>query len=273
MKAQSQSFTKISLTFIGLIIVSTVVMLLIGSWLTTMIDGPKGMNLIILQWFTTIGAMLIPGYWLFKQVKSTGQQGPLTLTVTLSAIGLFSLWMPLAEYAMNGLLGLAEASNISWVQKQIAESAAHAELFGQMIFMPGWAYRLMGALTVILLPAVAEEYFFRGGIQRLLGQVMSHRLALVLTALVFSLAHGLPLQVPYLFAGGLIIGYAYQVTGKLWVPMAAHALHNAIVYGLVVQGGPERLSGDHSMPVLAIVICSLGAIAASYVVIQSANKA
>ncbi|MDO7726072.1 MAG: hypothetical protein MUP83_02020, partial [Schleiferiaceae bacterium] len=63
MKAQSQSFTKISLTFIGLIIVSTVVMLLIGSWLTTMIDGPKGMNLIILQWFTTIGAMLIPGYW------------------------------------------------------------------------------------------------------------------------------------------------------------------------------------------------------------------
>jgi hypothetical protein len=40
-----------------------------------------------------------------------------------------------------------------------------------------------------------------------------------------------------------------------------------------VQGGPERLSGDHSMPVLAIVICSLGAIAASYVVIQSANKA
>ena len=131
----------------------------------------------------------------------------------------------------------------------------------------------MGALTVILLPAMAEEYFFRGGIQRLLGQMMSHRLALVLTALVFSLAHGLPLQVPYLFAGGLIIGYAYQVTGKLWVPMAAHALHNAIVYGLVVQGGPERLSGDHSMPVLAIVICSLGAIAASYVVIQSANKA
>ena len=61
---------------IGLIIVSTVVMLLIGSWLTTMIDGPKGMNLIILQWFTTIGAMLIPGYWLFKQVKSTGQQAP-----------------------------------------------------------------------------------------------------------------------------------------------------------------------------------------------------
>lgn len=273
MNAENQSFTKTSLTFIGLIIVSTVVMLLIGRWLTAMIDGPQGLDLIILQWFTTIGAMLIPGYWLFKQVQSTSQPGPITLIVTLSAIALFSLWMPLAEAAMNGLLGLAEASNIGWVQQQIAQSAVHARLFGQMIFMPGWAYRLMGALTVIVLPAVAEEIFFRGGIQRLLGQVMSPRLALILAALVFSLAHGLPLQVPYLFAGGLIIGYVYQVTGKLWIPMAAHGLHNAIVYGFVMQGGPERLIDHNSMSVLTIAMCSLAAIAASYGVIQSANKA
>ncbi len=52
-------------------------------------------------------------------------------------------------------------------------------------------------------------------------------LALVASALFFSLVHFQPLQIPGLFVFGLVLGTCAQRTGRLGMSIFAHAAFNA----------------------------------------------
>jgi uncharacterized protein len=52
-------------------------------------------------------------------------------------------------------------------------------------------------------------------------------LALVASALFFALVHFQPLQIPGLFAFGLILGACAQRTGRLGMGILAHSAFNA----------------------------------------------
>jgi hypothetical protein len=93
------------------------------------------------------------------------------------------------------------------------------------------ALRLFGAVLVVPL---IEELFWRSFLLRWIDQRdflallpgQSSLRALVVSSAVFALAH------PLWFAGlvaGLIYGTLYQVTGRLWFPIAAHALTNLML--------------------------------------------
>ncbi|GAA4765474.1 CPBP family intramembrane glutamic endopeptidase [Actinomycetospora chibensis] len=93
---------------------------------------------------------------------------------------------------------------------------------------------LIGGLVVPL----GEELLFRGvgyGVLRRLGQVV----AVVLSAGVFALAHGLNV----VFAAALLLGVVnavlYERTGSIWPPVAAHATFNLISFALVLAVGGQ----------------------------------
>jgi membrane protease YdiL (CAAX protease family) len=92
----------------------------------------------------------------------------------------------------------------------------------------GFGEFMVNIVIIALLPAVAEELLFRGGIQRSFGRMFRHpHVAIWISAFIFSAIH---VQFfgffPRLLLGAAF-GYIYLWTGSLWYAMFAHFLNNA----------------------------------------------
>jgi len=87
---------------------------------------------------------------------------------------------------------------------------------------------LVGLLVVAVTPAIAEELVFRGVIQRnLVRWFGSRHVGVWLTAALFSAAHLQFFGFVPRFLLGLVLGYLYEWSGNILVPMAAHFAQNA----------------------------------------------
>ena len=82
-------------------------------------------------------------------------------------------------------------------------------------------------LMVVVGAPIIEELFFRGLLMRAIQARWNDSLALVASALFFALVHFQPLQIPGLFAFGLILGTCAQRTGRLGMGILAHSAFNA----------------------------------------------
>lgn len=88
-------------------------------------------------------------------------------------------------------------------------------------------------LMIAILPALGEEFLFRGIIQRLLAEwTKNSHVAIFLAAFIFSFIH-------FQFYGfiprlllGLYFGYLLLWSSSIWVPVTAHLINNgiAVVY-------------------------------------------
>ncbi|WP_203897333.1 CPBP family intramembrane glutamic endopeptidase [Virgisporangium aliadipatigenens] len=125
-----------------------------------------------------------------------------------------------------------------------------------------WPKVLVGlALTLALVPfqAAGEEYFFRGWLlQAVGGYTRSAIPAIVVSALAFSLAHGLGTRWGFveLVLFGLVTGWLAYRTGGLEAAIALHAVNNVVAFALdVITGGPTNdLSTAADMPWQLFVI-------------------
>ncbi len=99
-------------------------------------------------------------------------------------------------------------------------------------------------LLIAIIPAFAEEFFFRGAVQRLFTNKMNTHLAVWVTAFIFSAVHiefyGF---VPRMLLGAYL-GYLLVWSGSIWMPVLAHFINNFI--GVVVGYLMANYSGyDH----------------------------
>jgi membrane protease YdiL (CAAX protease family) len=87
------------------------------------------------------------------------------------------------------------------------------------------------SITMTVVAPLAEEYFFRGWLQRAIALDLpadKKRWAFVIGAAVFALAHFGTYGVPQLVLG-LLAGWLYASGGGLWPGILAHAAHNGVV--------------------------------------------
>ena len=100
---------------------------------------------------------------------------------------------------------------------------------------PAWI-RVVAVGGALLLAPIGEELFFRGIVQSSLhrlalpkpGSMRHRRLAILFAALLFGFMHqNTPQYIPALIVLGLLLGYAYERTGSLVVPILMHMLFNA----------------------------------------------
>ncbi|MCK4659582.1 MAG: CPBP family intramembrane metalloprotease [Phycisphaerae bacterium] len=92
---------------------------------------------------------------------------------------------------------------------------------------PAWAPGMLWIGTVLITP-LAEECFFRGMLQTLILRLTRMRwVAVLVTAVLFGLAHQeQPQVVPALTLFGIILGIQYERSGGLIGPIALHAMFN-----------------------------------------------
>ncbi len=87
---------------------------------------------------------------------------------------------------------------------------------------------LVGVVVIAVVPAISEELVFRGVVQRNLVQWFNSRhVGVWLAAAIFSAIHLQFFGFVPRFVLGLVLGYLYEWSGNILVPMAAHFTQNA----------------------------------------------
>lgn len=91
-----------------------------------------------------------------------------------------------------------------------------------------WGY-ILNILVIGCVVGVSEEFYFRGIIQNFLLRAVRNKLfAIMIAAAIFSIFHLQPSEFLSRFVLGFMIGYAYYVSGSIWVPVAMHVTNNVL---------------------------------------------
>jgi len=114
--------------------------------------------------------------------------------------------------------------------KSLAESQQKNEAMLEAWFRDADLSRLLLLLLCLaVLPALAEEVFFRATLQQSLREAGQSRvIAVMSSALAFSAMHFEILSFLPIFLMGLLLGFLYEISGNLWLPVAAHFFNNAL---------------------------------------------
>ncbi|MBR3763360.1 MAG: CPBP family intramembrane metalloprotease [Clostridia bacterium] len=132
---------------------------------------------------------------------------------------------------------VATPLNAWWMQTLGAASAMLPE-------PAGVGGRLLMVLAVVVIPAAAEELFFRGALLTNLLQVASRTQALVLTTLMFALMHGSLAGLLGHLLISLVLTLLMLHTGRMTVPVMAHLAFNLMaLVGMEVGAVPAWLCG------------------------------
>lgn len=135
-----------------------------------------------------------------------------------------------------------------------------AELIETLLSTASWQGLAINLLMIAILPAVGEEFMFRGVLQPLLFQTTKNKhAAVIITAFLFSFLHFQFYGFLPRFLLGLLFGYLLTFTQTLWVPILAHFTNNAtavIFYFLLqrdlVSPGLDQVgTSGHSLLALA----------------------
>lgn len=127
---------------------------------------------------------------------------------------------------------------------------------------PTNAGELIAALIVVAaLPAAAEEYLFRGNIARALSS-KGYVFAVFVSAALFALMHGSPLQLVHQFFLGVACAILFFATRSLWPPIVLHFVNNAIAIVLAYLEYTGAVSAVME-PWQYAVMCIVGAAASA----------
>lgn len=187
----------------------------------------------ISQVLTTGFLFILPPLWLARTEKTRisnfyGFKKPQLLLVGIVIlIMIFS--MPLMEWIglLNEKMKLPEM--LKPVENWMRNKENEAMKMTILLLKVNHIWDLFINICIIaLLPAIAEEFIFRGAVQRSFNRMFNNpHVAIWVTAIIFSAIH---LQffgfLPRMVLGAAF-GYIYLWTGSLWYTMLAHFLNNA----------------------------------------------
>lgn len=91
-----------------------------------------------------------------------------------------------------------------------------------------WGFLLVLPLVSVLVPFV-EELAFRGVLYGWLRRHLTAGATMTLSAVVFSIAHGIPQLIPALLLVGLLLARLREMEDSLWPCIAMHGVFNAVM--------------------------------------------
>ncbi|MCF8331742.1 MAG: CPBP family intramembrane metalloprotease [Bacteroidales bacterium] len=188
----------------------------------------------LIQSLSQIGIFILPPLIFVKltQTKSIKQYfkfyRPDNDTTYLWAIaGVFTI-MPfigmLIQWNLNMTLPESMAGIEEWM-KQSEESTNN--IMKAFLDVSSISGVMVNLFVIAVLPAVGEELLFRGGIQQIMHKSgVNKHIAVFFTAILFSAFHMQFYGFLPRFVLGLLLGYAFYMSGSLWIPIIMHFINN-----------------------------------------------
>ncbi|MBO4433803.1 MAG: CPBP family intramembrane metalloprotease [Clostridia bacterium] len=103
------------------------------------------------------------------------------------------------------------------IQDSATRSVAPEGLFGFLLTL----------IATVIVPALLEEFAFRGIVLGLL-RPYGDAFAIIASSIVFGIFHGNFTQIPFAFLVGIALGFIRVKSGSIIIPMAVHAINNFI---------------------------------------------
>lgn len=198
---------------------------------------PNGWNaLMIMQGTVHFFSYLLPTliYWLYIERRTIAQFSvdrkiapyvwSLSFLVVLAFIPVNSKFIE-----WNAAMNLPDA--LSGLEKWMRDKEDQLSVMTEFLTSyTSFSQLLIALFVVTLLPALGEEFLFRGVLQtKLYQQIRNIHVAIWVSAAIFSAIH-------FQFYGflprmmlGALFGYLYYWTGNLWVAVLAHFVNNGFV--------------------------------------------
>lgn len=182
-------------------------------------------------------------YFVYLQLKKRAALISFLLVVIILFASMpFINWMVEANSHLK--LPAALSSLEQWMKNSEEEATRLTEAFLEGSSMTSL---LTNIFIVALLPALGEELFFRGIMQKLFSQMIkNNHAAIFITSFIFSAIHlqfygFLPRMVL-----GIFLGYLLVWSGSLWLPILAHFINNAaaVVFNFLAQNDKIGFNPD-----------------------------
>jgi membrane protease YdiL (CAAX protease family) len=174
------------------------------------------------------GFMLLPSLWITKkwhtvEVKKYIRMKSVPVTEVILVIFITISMLPLC-YMLSELV--ADLFKIPEIFRTMGDELFSADTLSEYVLL---------VFVVAVTPAICEEVFFRGYVQRTMERTLGTK-SFIVTGIVFSLFHMQPLGLLVLSILGLIFSFFYYRSKSLYPPMAAHFINNFIAITLIYAG-------------------------------------
>jgi membrane protease YdiL (CAAX protease family) len=226
----------------------------------------------LLQIFTTIGLFLLPAM-AFSQVFSNRPErflqlnGGIKVLPIIGALFLIITFTPITDVLtwINNQLHLP--AFLSEIEDGARESSKQVELLiGSYLAMDSFPEFLYNLFLLAILPAFAEEFFFRGVMQNLIIRTTNRvHLSVWITGLAFAIMHNQLFALLPLWILGSLLGYLKEWTGSLWTSIIAHFINNATIVIVMYffdfnMADLESLSSPNALYLIGGIVLSAGII-------------
>jgi membrane protease YdiL (CAAX protease family) len=162
-----------------------------------------------------------------------------------------------------------------WLQMQ---ENTNNGMYEAMIGEKNTASFITSILFMALMPAIAEEIFFRGFLMNVFnGLFKNMHVAIFVTAVIFSLIHLQFMKfIPMLFLA-VVFGYAAYWSGSIWTSVIAHFLNNALavaqLYFITDGDYTKAIEEGANIPILVSgVLIAIGVALFVYIQKNSSTK-
>lgn len=162
-------------------------------------------------------------------------------TIIIFAALPFISWLGEINRNMNLPESLAGIEN--WMKRMEQEAN---QLIIAFLTVKNFGGMLFNVFMIALIPAIGEEFLFRGVILKLFKDwTKNYHIAVVISAILFSALHLQFYGFLPRFLLGIILGYMFVWSGSLWVPMLIHFVNNgfAIIY-IYATGSTDLINSD-----------------------------
>lgn len=172
---------------------------------------------------------------------------PAAKEIIIFTIGLVIL-TPLLQnflYVQNYLFDLAAAnSGIIESIKSFFDTLDKyvEETYGNLIRADSIFEASFVVIVIALTPAICEEVFFRGFVQRSFEFKMKPAWAALITAFFFALYHFNPYGLIALIVLGFYLGFAAYISNSIFIPVFLHFMNNFFAVMLFFIFGEEELT-------------------------------
>ncbi len=158
--------------------------------------------------------------------------------IALGMLGLTSIYLIITNAIADVNSEVGEA--VEEYNEAMERAAAEEEI----VLIPNWDHWLYFFTSFLLIP-LGEEMMFRGVVLEGFAKYMRRRFAIILSALIFGLLHGISVQIGYAIICGIFLGVVYTVCDSLLASYLMHAVFNffgAALFTLVDSGAVGTVS-------------------------------
>jgi uncharacterized protein len=228
-----------------------------------LINALKFLNTFYMVGVFLTPALLLAYYNRSKPLAYINLDKKISLTTVFQIILLLILMFPFLDWFIdfNNRMTLPDSMNTieKWMRLKENEAVQLTDIFLKMNNIGGL---LVNMVVIALIPAMLEEIYFRGILQKMLHNWLGNiHLTVIITAILFSAVHMQFFGFLPRVLLGLVLGYFFYWTGSLWAPVFVHFLNNAVTVIVVYLSHNHLINYETNTPMVhsnLVTIVSFG---------------